>query len=89
MKATKDKELEEIFKEVEADFIPRPDKAILIQHAHALKREIDGDNNGDPVDDDRRLKNMPKCHNCGSIQFLQTGTCKTCSVCGEPQGGCG
>jgi len=33
--------------------------------------------------------NQPKCHNCGSIDFIPAGTCPTCAVCGESQGSCG
>jgi len=45
----------------------------------------------DPLteEESEAIRNQPTCHNCGSIEFLHTGTCPTCAVCGESQGACG
>ena len=83
-----DKELEDLFKEIEDKFI-RPDKTVLIRQAQVLETEIHGDNTRKPIDDKKRLQNMPKCCRCGSVDFFPSGSCQICSVCGETQGGCG
>lgn len=29
---------------------------------------------------------LPPCGTCGGIEFIRTGTCHACAVCGESQG---
>jgi hypothetical protein len=63
------------------------DKAILQQHAGRAYLL----NCCDPLteEESEAIRNQPTCHNCGSIDFLPSGTCKVCAVCGESLGACG